>query len=237
MGIPTRHQVEKSGERRAAGDEVGERDRALRPIAGQIRLQFIHAYRRHHLERTGQPSDFGSRLEPRWDGGKGRRGGRRRAIWYDVAGLALAERVEPYELIEAAFSVASEGCLPQPPSLLSPAVVARARADRGVIVETFRNALHVQYSTWQIHSDHYREDRGCDLDTAARATLRNRRLELSSVFRYCTATHGEDPETAREFEDGAVAQYVRQRWAYDRAWGDFIPAALKERADRALPEA
>src|SRR4051812_43566141 len=99
MSVPTQHKVQESGGREVAGDAVADRERAFRPLANRIRLQFILAYRRHHLERTGQPSDFGARpLEPRWDGGRDRRGRRHRAIWYDVARLALAERIEPGEL-------------------------------------------------------------------------------------------------------------------------------------------
>ena len=38
------------------------------------------------------------------------------------------------------------------------------------------------------------------------------------------------------FEEAAFEHYLPNKWAFDRAWGEFIPAALKDRADRFLRE-
>lgn len=236
MRTSPQHATEAPGEPAAADDTRRDRDQALHPLARQIRFRFIHAYRRHHLARTGRPSNFGSRLDPRWDGVEGRRGRQQRAIWYDVARLALSERVEPDELIEAAFNVADEGCLPQPTSLTSPSVVARARAGRGLAVENLLNALEVQQNIWKIEAFMITRHGGCDLNTAAGRVLKNGRLELSAIFRYCVATESGDVEVAGLFEEDAFEQYVLHKWAYDRAWGELIPAALKEGADRYLRE-
>ena len=226
--------IEDPGGPHVADDGARERDRDLHPLADHIRRDFILAYRRHHLDRTGRPSRFGARLDPRWDGVAGRGGGRRRAIWYDVARLALAERIEPGELIEAAFSVADEGCLPEPTSLLSPAVLDRARDDRGLVVENLRIALGAQQNIWKIEAYLIMRREGCDVETAASQVLKNRRLELSALFRYCMATQAGDVEVAGLFEEAAFEQYLPIKWAFDRAWGELIPAALKERADRFL---
>ena len=68
---------------------------------------------------------------------------------------------------------------------------------------------------------------GCDIATAAHRALKNRRLGFSALFRYCMATEGGDVEVAGLFEEAAFEQYLHNRWAYDRAWGPLIPAALK----------
>ncbi len=226
--------TEDPGGPHVADHSAHERDRDLHPLADRIRRAFSLAHRRHHLDRTGRPSPFGASLDPRWDGVAGRGGGRRRAIWYDVARLALAERIEPGELIEAAFSVADEGCLPEPTSLLSPAVVARARDRRGLAVENFRVALDAQQNIWMIEVYLIKRRADCDFETAASRALKNRRLDLSALFRHCMATGAGDVEVAGLFEEAAFEQYLPIKWAYDRAWGEFIPAALKDRANRFL---
>ena len=48
------------------------------------------------------------------------------------------------------------------------------------------------------------------------------------------ATEGGDVEVARLFEEEAFEAYLSHKWAYDRAWGELIPATLKEHADRLL---
>jgi len=232
MQTSPRQKPEDSGEPELADDPVFERDPALHPLASQIRFGFIFAHRRHHRARTGRPGRFGESLDPRWDGVEGQGGRRRRAIWHDVARLVLIERIDPIDLIEAAFSVADEGCLPEPISLLSPAVAARARDDRGLAVENLRVALRAQENIWKMQAYLIKHREGCDLNTAASQALKDRSLDLYTLFRYCTATECGDVEVAGLFEEAAFEHYLLNKWAFDRAWGELIPAALKGRADR-----
>ena len=147
---PPATEVEDAGREPEVADEpVFERDPALHPLASHIRLCFIFAYRRHHLARTGRPSRFGASLDPRWDGVKDRGGRRHRAIWYDVAELVLAERIDPIELVEAAFWVADDGLFPQPTSLLAPAVVARAGPTGAWPSRVFASPSASRTTTWR----------------------------------------------------------------------------------------
>jgi hypothetical protein len=50
------------------------------------------------------------------------------------------------------------------------------------------------------------------------------------------ATEAGDVEVAGLFEEAAFEHYLPNRWAFDRAWGELIPAALKDRAGRFLRE-
>ena len=50
------HKPVEPGVREVGAPESEDLDRALHPLAKEIRLQFIFAYRRHHLARTGLPS-------------------------------------------------------------------------------------------------------------------------------------------------------------------------------------
>src|SRR4051812_34970773 len=105
---------------------TGGRDSALHALAGGTRLCFIFHHFHHQLKRTGRLNGQWEQPDPRWDGVPDRRGRRRRAIWYDVAERVLAERITPDELVDAAFFLHDAGMLPQPISLLTPAVLGRA---------------------------------------------------------------------------------------------------------------
>jgi hypothetical protein len=210
--------------------------KALYPLADQIRTMYFYAARAHYEARHGVPSRFGERTVPRWDGGKGPDGNTYQPIWYKIARVVLDRGISPEDLISAAFYGWDRKDPPWPSNLLSESTVARAINNPGVTAEDTAQALRVQRQAWKTAIFLYRQDRGCDFATAAHATLRNRRLDLSSVFRYCMAVDGGDRAVAAEFEDGALVQYVYNRRAYDRGWGDTIPDQLRLRADR-LPSA
>jgi hypothetical protein len=206
--------------------------RRLHPLASEIRIAYIMAYRAHFQARHGVPSNFGSRPMPRWDGGEASDGRNYQPIWYKIAQVALQQGISPLDLIAGAFHGWDAKDPPWPTNLLSAKAIAYAQNNPGVTIEDTKRALQVQKDLWRIQIHLYQQERQCDFGTAARAALRNRRLELSSIFRYCLALDGGDPETAALFADGALKQYIFDRRAYDEGWGDLIPAALKQRADR-----
>jgi hypothetical protein len=209
-----------------------EARRALYPLADQIRGAYFYAARAHYEARYGVPSRFGERLIPRWDGGVGPDGRHYKPIWYKIARLAVDRGISPEDLIAAAFHDWDGREPPWPTNLLSERVIARAEAYPNITAEDTAHALRVQRQAWEIAASAYRRARECDFATAARATLRDRGLDFSSVFRYCMAVAGDDPEVAAEFERGAVLQYLSNRRAYDRGWGDVIPPRLRALADR-----
>jgi hypothetical protein len=207
-------------------------DQVLFPLADQIRTAYIYAFRAHWLAKHGVPSNFGIKKVPRYDGGQGPDGKTYKPIWYKIARAALHYEISPDDLIRAIFQSWDRKDPPWPTNMLNPKVLAWAATNRGISAEDTMRALRVQREIWEIQIFLHRDNTCCDFVTAARATLRNRRLDLSSIFRYCMAIEGDDPETAQLFEDGAAIQYVYNRRAYDSGWGDLIPGQLKAIADR-----
>jgi hypothetical protein len=218
---------------RAAAMASDEEDRkALHPLAAEIRLAYIRAFRVHYQARHGVPSNYGSRLIPRWDGGEDASGVMRRPIWYRIARVAQQHQASPEDLIEATFRGWESKDPPLPTNLISAETLARVAADPGVTAEITARALSVQQSTWKTETYMIVRREGCDFNAAARKVLKNCRVELSSIFRYCIASEVADEEIAAMFESGAVKQYIYNRRAYDRGWGDVIPPRLRLIADR-----
>lgn len=223
----------RPGRAAADAEDVEEEGRkALRPLAAQIRIAYILAYRAHFQARVGVPSNFGSKPMPRWDGGVASDGRTYKPIWYRIAREALVRQIAPDDLIRGAFRDWDRKEPPWPTNLLSEATLAWAQQNPGITIEDTQRALGVQKDIWDLQIFLYRDEYRCDFATAARAVLRNRRLELSSIFRYCMAVEGQDGVTAAEFEGGAVVQYIYNRRAYDQGWGELIPPRLRSIADR-----
>jgi hypothetical protein len=221
----------KPGQAKAQAEAPADDRQRLYPLANQIRTAYILAYRAHFLARHGVPSQFGSGPMPRWDGGEAADGRTYQPIWYRIARVALEHEVAPDDLIAGAFHNWDAKDPPWPTNLIGAEAIAYAVRHPGIAVDDTRRALEVQKDIWRIRIFLYMEDRGCDFAAAARACLRNRRLELSSIFRYCMAVDGGDAETAALFEAGALNQYLFNRRAYDQGWGELIPAALRSAAD------
>ena len=58
--------------------------------------------------------------------------------------------------------------------------------------------------------------------------------QLSALFRYSMAVRSRRPEVAPQFEAAAVLEYLFGRELYDRVWGEFIPAELRDFAAQFL---
>ena len=211
-----------------------ESERHIHPLANAIRTLFILAYRHHHLSRTGQQTRFGEVAMPRWDGGEGPRGRIFRPIWYKVARITLDRRIAPEALIEAAFEDPDRGPLPLPPTLLSPSVIDLAVENRGLLVEELRCGLKNQLSYLHTHGCNLIRHHGFDRVTAVHHALVDEILGLSAIFRFCIAASVVDREVADRYGAETANEYVRRRWFYDQAWGNFIAPELKQMADRII---
>jgi hypothetical protein len=218
----------------ASGVGRSDDDRALYEIANRIRTYYILAYRDYVLSKTGEPSDFGDQLIPRWDGGQGPDGRTYQPIWYEIARAALAHRIDPLELVPSAFSEWDGAQPPLPTALITKKALERAEEYGPRAVEDAQLSLENERVCWVVEANRLQRHEGLDANTAARRALRNGRLELSPIFRYCTATQAGDRETADKFLEAARVQYLLRKRAFDTAWGEMIPAELKEYADQVL---
>jgi hypothetical protein len=195
-------------------------------------MAYIMAYRGHMLATTGVPSEFGSRLAPRWDGGVASDGKTYKPIWFAVVRAALEADVSVDDLIGAAFDSWTSPQPPWPTHLLSAEVVARAAENRGEAVRRVRDALAIQVESFDTEISVICRRQRCTSEEAAHRALMDPILELSAVFRYCAAVAAGDEVVAGRWRDLAFRQYVFRAAAYDTAWGDLIPREMRERASR-----
>jgi hypothetical protein len=206
--------------------------RLLHPLAQQIRHAYITQYRVHYLARHGVPTDFGSRPMPRWDGGRAGDGRLYKPIWYEIARVAYARQISPEDMITAAFHGWDRKDPPWPSNLLSAEVIRRAEAHPGITAENLRQTLRSQRDIWRTETGIYAYLNKVDEEEAASRVLRNLRLELSAIFRYCMASLAGDVPVIEMFEVHALRQYAYSRRAYDKGWGELIPDRLRALADR-----
>jgi hypothetical protein len=214
--------------------EEAAAERALYPLANEIRTAYILAYRRHHLAHTGAPTSYGRGPIPRWDGGEDASGRHYRPVWFDLARVALANEVAPHDLVEACFSAWGDKLPPRPTNLKDPLVVRRAQRRPGAAAEELRTALAIQTTVWRGATDELIRHYQFAEDVAAGMALRDGTLEMSSVFRYCMGFAAGDTTVTSVFEEGAARQYACRRAAYDAAWDALIPPPLKALADRLI---
>jgi hypothetical protein len=200
----------------------------LYPVASEVRIAYINAYRNHYLVHKGVATRFGEKLIPRWDGGVGADGRKYSPIWYPIAQIVIKHQVTPEDLVHAAFSTWSDSEPPWPNRLMAEEVIRQAVTISGA--EDVGLFLENQRVTWAMEVSRLKRHDGMEQEAAARNAIRNRSLELSPVFRYCMATAAGDEETAGLFAEAAFRQYVYRRNAYDQAWGELIPQALRTRA-------
>jgi hypothetical protein len=211
---------------------VSDEDRPLVPLAQEARVAYIMAYRGHVMAMTGVPSEFGSRLVPRWDGGVASDGKTYKPIWFAVVRAALAAGVSVVDLIGAAFDSWTSPQPPWPTHLLGAEIAARAAENRGESERRVRDALEIQVENFDTEISVLCRRQRCTSEEAAHRALMDPLLELSAVFRYCAAVAAGDEVVAGQWRDLAFRQYVFHTAAYDTTWGDLIPREMRERASR-----
>ncbi len=213
-------------------DDSGGLSKArLAATAAQIRKLFVACFRNAKLHREGVASDWGARHMPKWDGGDGDTASYE-PIWPKVARVCLEGQMDPGAFVSSQFDRTGKGSerIPLPNILLGERAVDRYQTHQAGAVERLRRALNVQMIAFSEETKSREHERNLSTTAAAETVLRDRTFDLSGIFRYCLAVKGKAPVAAEKFFDSAVQEYVFQRRAYDAAWGDLIPDALKTAA-------
>ena len=199
-------------------------------MARVVRALFVFQYRCRSGLRTERRCTWGERPVLRWDGGPDRFGRVHRPLWEDVARSCLEGGIDPATLIEAVFDEVDPD-LPRPDDLLD--VAARRRLDRYLA-----EAGELEWVDWSVRLRHLDTEAGyleitrdVPFEEAARIVLSDPARGLSGLFRYCVAVQTGQHELVERYVRPALVRYVLARLAYDRGWGDKIPAELRAAAD------
>jgi hypothetical protein len=112
---------------------------------------------------------------------------------------------------------------------------------RSSVMEQLKTALQIQRATLtrelSLEEDRVQdEDPPWTYDMIVGSVLCKPDLTFSALFRYGAATSAGLERVANEYREKAYLHYLFARSAYDRVWGDMIPADLRSRAAKELLE-
>jgi hypothetical protein len=207
-------------------------ERDLYEMANAVRTYYILEHRRHVESRQGGgPCTYGCRPMPQWDGGVAADGKvYAKPVWFGIVRYALTHEVNPILMIRATFREWRSPKPPLPNQFANPLGLRRARIHTeppAVLGANLKMEDHRFKAATTVHQLYDR----MDVDAAARRALHDPTTDLSPLYRYCVGLLGGADDVAERFAREAFRIYVFDRSAYDAAWGDRIPAELREAAD------
>ena len=221
---------EEAAARAAAADAAAESAEETRhQLAVLVRWIYMSLARAYKGDM-----EYGTKAIPQWDGGVDQWGRNcTRPVWPRLARFLLERNVDPVTYMRAQFTYMDRGRIPAPTAFFSDNAVSkyhcyctewpqslRAEYDAAILATQATLAPCVQLSGW-------------DYQRALRYALGNKlAVQASAMFRYCVAENNGLPDLAAVFHDEALGDYVFQKNAYDTAWGNIVPAKLREEADQ-----
>lgn len=162
--------------------------------------------------------------------------------WQRMAKFMLEQRIANYlAFIQLQFEQLGSGALcPPPKQCYGPAALRRWRDDERQGPQALATAT-CGFEFQQRHAQQQLQEATAFAATAGwtdeerdRYVLLNEDNQLSALFRYSMAVRSRRPEVAQQFEAAAVLEYLFGRELYDRVWGEFIPAELRDFAAQFL---
>ena len=176
--------------------------------------------------------EYGQRDIPQWDGGEDQWGKRHTNIWPRVARHILELGVDPTMYMRAQFTYVSRGRVPLPSTFFNEAAVTKYHRYREEWPQSQRREYDLALLSVRSQVEPYVAQLGWDYRRALRSALSNKvMVQASAMFRYCIATNEGIADVAEMYHDSALSDYVFQKTAYDEAWGERIPAVLRQEAE------
>lgn len=180
--------------------------------------------------RTGVESTWGARKIVRFDGGFDEDSGREyKSIWLKVAACCEENGIDPADLVRAAFSLTSYDKPPFPNMLLSDTYIAACRKQTERRPADLAVALRVGGDQLRLGVAKHIDVATMDATRAVAMALRDESLGMSALFRCGAAEMYGLHDVGELFAARAEAEYMTAPGAYDKAWGEFIPATLRGR--------
>lgn len=209
---------------------------AITTPAELVRHTYIICYR----AASGQ-EQYGMAGLPKWDGGEDSFGARHaRSVWPNLAEFIANLDANPLEYIQSQFSSARGGRWPTPVELMNDRALGIWEQYRYFAEDQLSRQLASEHNIFNVNVCTLTQGLRWDNRRAARYCLNSQDMvNLSPLYRYCQSRCYGFEESAASFHDRALLQYLFQKTAYDRRWGDFIPHDLRTAATtlrRDLPQ-
>ena len=182
-------------------------------------------------ERGGlQASDYGEKPMPQWDGGETPQGRRAKPIWPKIAEKILQCSADPVDFIRAQFEGANWSRPPSPNVLLTEAAVDKWRAYKEASGEKLKRLIESDVNQVSLHVLPLTVTLKWPYKKALEHVLCQRGLPVTPLIRYCFAVREELTETAAQYREPALMQYVMQLDDYANLLPDMIPPELHAQA-------
>lgn len=197
------------------------------------RSLYVQARRQFDESRTGVPSDWGLRPIPKFDGSNGEddpHGRSFKPIWPRLVAAAAQADIPLERLISHRFATATGPRPPEPIDCIKAAVqvdakrllVDRAASLRGALqsdranedIEIGKRLLVSRKMGYEVNQTL--------IDQARYACAGDGALLVTPIYRFHLLVSTGQPELAMRFLSPAVAQYMDDPDAYDRAWVGFL---------------
>jgi hypothetical protein len=205
----------------AAEAEVRRRDARLRHLAEATRLFYVTAVRRQRGDLS-----YGTKPMAVWDGGRDAFGKNHRPIWPRLARFFVANGVDPATYIQAQFTYSAK--MPLPNQMMNQVALQRYARFK----EELPGKLRRQYTNAVADVSNLAQSlvrAGWDEYRSLRYALTNgMSVTASPLCRLCLAALAEQQDIVQGFYDAALIEYTFQQSDYDAAWGERIPAWLRE---------
>jgi hypothetical protein len=200
-----------------------------------IRDTYVAERRQYHQSLTGRESHYVP--SDHWNGGSTQRAGRRPDIWTKIAKFVLKHAVDPVQFVRYQFKVHTGNFIIKPNQLYTEKALRDYRSVAKVSAAAIAVALCGQRNAL-VHAVYVFQDTAAvvgaefPLSAIRSSVLLDGSIPLSALFRYCVALQEGLPNIARRYRVAAAVQYVRDRRAYDKAWGTLIPTDFKRQAKK-----
>lgn len=191
------------------------------------RRRFLIRVGRHDAADAAAPR----RPAPRWDGGEDADGRFHKPVWPKIAKFAADNGVSPFDLLRAAFASWHGMSPPEPSRIYSEWGLSLAREWRAKLRE--KAAFDLKDNGNRARGFYLTFTRQGEEDPikAWRQVIYSHESMLSALYRHCMAACADFQDLAAQYEDMAFDEYVWGKEVYDEVWGDWIPDALRRRAE------
>jgi hypothetical protein len=186
----------------------------------------IYMRQRNFYDGKGREADS-DRAVATWDGGKDDYGRPQTAVWPKLAKLLLEIGAGPVLYIRAQVSC---GKLGPPNTLLSQRAIARYQAFVVDEAKRIGEAMTSENLEAKVALDQRRLSRPDEPVAVAWHAILHLPLQLSPLWRFCTAIMCGFNAEANRWRDAALDQYLVFPAAYDRHWIEILPERLRAEA-------
>jgi hypothetical protein len=206
----------------------------------RTRTAYIEKRRHYESQTQFKKQDWFKTFQPPawWDGKAKRRFSDHAPpmpLWPKFAKSLFERHLDPVEYVQQVFIVASMSS-----QIIEPGLMTSDKAfgmywryqDLELSVGDARQDMISQQRTLDSRIMTLRAQPGWTAERMKVAILRDDNLQLSALFRSCTAKRHGLPGVAAFYWRLSLFQYFLGMDAYDEAWGDFIPIEFREEARR-----